>query len=136
MPADDGVNLPGACTAEPATWFLRLKQGFTIITVGRVQAALFELMALMDISMLPMIIVLAMLRRMSIVLPFVYLNLLYQRYHHPAGAKYHQPVWSQFGNRVQPYKEKLPPALQRGIDWCVARFQTSPAHLKSPAQQQ
>jgi hypothetical protein len=76
------------------------------------QEDIFRGMAFCDIMSLAMILVLSIPRR-AFLTPLVYTLMLRTRYNSASGAKYHQPIWAQFGTKVQPYINRAPVSVRK-----------------------
>ena len=99
------------------------------------QTHIFHLMAATDIMALPALTLASIPKGFTgLLAPFVYVSMLRSRYHSPAGAPYHKPVWRIIGQKAEPLLARLPPAARRPIDWACNWFTTLPGAAPARAQ--
>lgn len=85
------------------------------------QEAAFYGMAVMDMSLLAVVIGRAFTQR-AILLPFVYVNMLRQRYKSPVSAKYHQATWAVLVSYMQPVLKHMPSPVHTGVGYVTRWF--------------
>lgn len=85
------------------------------------QEQAFLAMAVADIALLG-VLVIRMFTIRALLFPFIYANMLRKRYQSPTSARYHQHVWGQVAQVMQPVVSRLPAPIKKYVDTGVDFF--------------
>lgn len=94
-----------------------------VIVTSRVllQEKAFHAMAVMDLTLLGVVITRAFTQK-SVLLVFVYVNMLRHRYKAQVSAKYHQAVWGVLVSYAQPVLSRMPSPVHTGLGYLTRWF--------------
>lgn len=81
----------------------------------------FHAMAVMDLTLLGVVITRAFTQK-SVLLVFVYVNMLRHRYKAQVSAKYHQAVWGVLVGYAQPVLSRMPSPVHTGLGYLTRWF--------------